>query len=194
MIERYNVIGIIGNRGDGKTNLAVKFLYDYYTMGRPIIANIWLAPEYFDYIKLTLDMLLKLPESINHAVILIDELQKWADAYKFFSKDSLALSTLFTQLRKRKLTVIYTTQDFSTIAKRLRGQTDYIVEMKHLNAWDNKGNYVDGFSKATVHDARELEGRSLLLQFQHDGRPYFDMYDTNEVVLGREEMEEEELE
>lgn len=167
------VIAIVGKRGSCKSLLAVYYMKGYYDIGRTIYSNIWLS---FDFKPLTMDMIRELPDELKGSVILIDEVDKWADAYKFFTKDSVALSTLATQLRKLKITLIITLQDLRDTIIRLRRQVDYIVQME-------RASKIDGIAYATVLDAGAAEGRDFVKQFLFDGRKYFDMYDTNEVVL-----------
>jgi hypothetical protein len=101
--------------------------------------------------------------------------QIWADAYKFFSKDSVALSTLATQLRKLKVTLIITLQDLRDTIIRLRRQVDYIFQME-------RASKIDGIAICTVLDATANEGRDFVKQFLFDGRYLFGQYDTNEIV------------
>lgn len=167
----YRIIGIVGRRGAGKTLYAVKLAYDYHLLGKTIYSNIHLA---FPYKTITPDMLLKLPTEMNNSVIIIDEVQAWADAYDFLSRHSRALANLAQQLRKRKIHLIFTTQFFRQAVKRLRDQTDYIITMEKY--------FTSGTAITTVYDATALEGEDLVVKFVFNGRAYFGMYDTNEVV------------
>lgn len=171
---RYKITGILGRRGAGKTLYAVYLLYQYYQQGYKIYSNIKL---HFPYHELTLDMLSTLPKELNGSIIFTDEIQMWADAYNFLSKDSKAITTMATQLRKRKCQWIFTTQFFKQAVLRLRNQTDYLITMERYQ--------VDGKSKAIVYDPTAWEGEDEIGRFTFDGRKYFDLYDTNEVVLGR---------
>ncbi len=173
MARREKVIAINGRRGTCKTLLAVHYVHGYYLQGRTVYSNIWLN---FDYKPLTVEMIRELPDELKGSVVLIDEVQAWADAYKFFDKDSMALSTLATQLRKLKVTLIITCQDLRDTIIRLRRQVDYIIRME-------RASKIDGIAYATVLDATAAEGRDFVKQFLFDGRKYFDMYDTEEVVV-----------
>lgn len=170
------VVAMIGRRGAGKTLLSVHYLYQYQKSGRTIYSNIWLS---FPYQKLTLTMLKELPEELNNSVIFIDEIHMWADAYKFFSKNSHALSTIATQLRKRNIVFIFTTQFFNQAVKRLRNQVDFIIM---LEKYRNEPQF-NGWSRVTVLDATAPNGRDYMGEFVFKGTPYFNMYDTNEIVL-----------
>ena len=174
---QYKVVGILGRRGSCKSLLAVVYLYQYYKLGKTIYSNIWLN---FPYKKFTLDMLSTMPDELRNSVILIDEVQKWADAYRFFAKDSIALSNFVTQIRKLKVTLIITTQFARHTIVRLRDQFDNIIIMERAS--EN-----DGIAFGTVLDATMPEGDDFVSDFYFDGRSYFDMYDTNEIVYGRDE-------
>ena len=173
MTRQEKVIAITGRRGSCKTLLAVHYCHGYSVAGRKVFSNIWLN---FDYTPLTLDMIRELSPELKGSVVLIDEVQMWADAYKFFTKDSVALSTLATQLRKLGVTLIITVQDLRDTIIRLRRQVDFMIKME-------RASRIDGIAYATVLDATAAEGRDFIKQFIFDGRMYFDMYDTNEAVL-----------
>ncbi|MEM0173574.1 MAG: ATP-binding protein [Sulfolobaceae archaeon] len=171
------IVALLGRRGVGKSNHAISFLYYYYQQGRTIYSNIWLS---FPYKKLELEMIKTLPEELNDSVIFIDEIHMWADAYKFFSKNSRSLSTLATQLRKRNITLIFTTQFLTQTVKRLRDQVDYLLLLEKYKPYDPSYN---GWAKVVVLDATAPSGRDYLDEYIFDGRAYFNMYNTNEIVL-----------
>lgn len=171
------IVALLGRRGAGKTLHATYFLNQYQKMGRPIYSNIWLA---FEYKKLELEMIRTLPDELNNAIVFIDEIHMWADAYKFFSRNSRSLSTLATQLRKRGITLIFTTQFLTQTVKRLRDQVDYLLLLEKYRPFDPKFN---GWSKVMVLDATAPAGKDFIDEYIFNGQPYFDMYNTNEIVL-----------
>lgn len=175
-METNKIIAILGRRGRGKSLLAVYYTHSYFKLGKTIYSNIWLS---FPYKKITLEMLRDLPECLNDSVILLDEIQVWADAYKFFSKSSMSLSKLVTQLRKRNIILIFTTQFMKQTIVRVRDQVDYIVVMQYYN-----DNNIKGISHATVLDGIALPPNDFIGEFIFDGRNYFNMYNTNEIVHG----------
>lgn len=171
------VLGIIGRRGSGKTLLAVAYLYDFYkNKGKKIYSNIRLG---FPYTPLTEEDIATLPPEMHGSVVLIDEIQAWYHAYNFLSKGARNLSTLLSQLRKRDITLIYTTQFYNYATKPTRQQTDYVITMESIAGMPK------GVAKATIFDPKEFAGYDIIQEFQFDGRPYFNLYDTTEVVISK---------
>lgn len=182
-------IGIVGNRGSGKTNLMTAFLKDYADSGVPVIANYKLN---FDSITMSFDDIRKIvandPTKLSNVVIGLDELGRGADSYEFFKKDVQDITLLIQQIRKIHSKVIYTVQRQMTIAKRLRDQTDGFILMDDLD----KDNHIrpDG-SLAVSH--REVcagffraafytEEMDLIRIEIFDGKDYYDYYDTDEII------------
>ena len=171
------IVALLGRRGAGKTLHSMYFLKYYAEQGRPIYSNIHLS---IPYKKLHLEMIRTLPDELNNAIVFIDEIHMWADAYKFFSRNSRSLSTLATQLRKRNITLIFTTQFLTQTVKRLRDQVDYLLLLEKYRPFDPKFN---GWSKVMVLDATAPVGKDFIDEYIFNGTQYFDMYDTNEIVL-----------
>ena len=178
------VIAIVGRRGSGKTLLLTELLRDAFEHKRKVIANYHLR---FPYTYLRLEDVAKLPESIHDAALGLDELHMAADSRDFTRKSNRNLSTLFTQMRKRRCTVYYTTQFQSQIDKRIRQHTDVLI---HCEPTD-----VPGVIRATVHDAPALMFShvrdTILNRFVFDGRGIFDLYDTNEVITWEDDEDDE---
>lgn len=172
------VYAILGRRGSFKTCFAVRTCYLNQQRGKTIYSNINLN---FPHERFTLDMLVTMPPQLQNTIVFIDEIQKWADAYKFFAKDSIALSNFVTQIRKLRVTLIFTTQFLRHTITRLRDQVDIIFIMKRVERGELSIAYVQEL------DATVFEGEDLILEFFFDGRRYFSMYDTNEIVFGRDE-------
>ena len=179
--DEYKIVGILGQPRAGKTLLAVHYLYNYHLLGRPVYTNIDMS---FRTGAITVDMLYKFPDELNNSCILFDEIHKYADAYKFFSKSAQAMSTLFTQLGKRKIYLFFTTQLWRTVPIRLRELTTTLIMVDKIKIIDRlTGKYVKGLAKCRAY---QRDGNSFvkLGDFNFDGRRYLDMYDTNEIVLG----------
>lgn len=166
------IVAILGRRGAGKTLLGVHYCKAYQLMGRVIYSNIWLD---FPHEKLYLKDIEELPDKLNNSIVFIDEIQMWADAYNFLSKGSRAIATIATQLRKRNITFIFTTQFLKQSVVRLRDQVDYTLLLSKYK--------VDGVANVEVLDATAPAGEDFIGEFIFDGRRYFNMYNTNEVVL-----------
>ena len=180
-------VGIVGDRGSGKTNFMTALLQDYAEAGIPVIANYKLD---FDSLTMSFDDIRKIPELVENCVIGLDELGVGADSYEFFTKNSSKITTLVTQIRKRRTKVLYTVQRFNLIARRLRDQTDGFVMMQDMD----KGNYLDDDGKlfsvhrdvcAGLFSATFLnENQEIVNQELFDGKAYWKSYDTSEIIWG----------
>jgi len=83
--------------------------------------------------------------------------------------------TIFTtQLRKRKITLYYSTQVFGMVTKRMRLQTNYIIEM------DNKVE--PGYINANIYEYNTANYQDYIKTLKMDLRGYFNSYDTDEVI------------
>ncbi len=164
------VIAYVGPRGSCKTLFAVATMKTYQSEGYKIFSNITL----FDipYTKVDFLQLSKFPEWLRDGIVVMDEMTLGADAYNFLHKQVRDITKFVVQIRKRNLMFIYITQDFSTIAKRLRGQTDYYYEF-HAGS-------IGGTSQINVFNLRNQFEFIQTIPF--DGRNYFDFYNTNEII------------
>lgn len=180
-------IGILGDRGSGKTNLTTKYLYDAYLAGSRIVANYTLK---FPHILMSFGEIRKVPQELQGAVIGLDELVKGADSYDFFTKDTRALTDMVADLRKMHATTYYNIQRFSMAARRLRILTDGLILMDDPDKY--KMTYSDG-RKAKIH--REVcggifrtvyvdENGRIIRSKMFNGRPYWDKYNTDERIWG----------
>lgn len=189
--RNYIRCGIDGRSGAGKTNLAIYLIKELKKQTkRKVYSNIWLS---FKHYKVTKEMIKTLPDELNNSILLIDEIHIWgADSYKFLSTQAEFLTLLFTQLRKRNILLIYTTQSFQgQINKRLRKNTDMIfhcTSIEYLNhplLPKNKRGEILVTSAVEVHFVDEFTGdeyEQSVSTFLFDGKPYWKNYDTYEVV------------
>lgn len=173
----YPITAIIGDRGAGKTCIMTALAEAYHKEGKRIFTNYHLF--HIPYTKITLEEMIKLPDHLNNSVVLIDEIHVWADAYDFMGKPARALATFATQLRKRKVNFYYTTQIFTQAPLRLRRQTNYFMAMQNTAKQGQfKTQIIDRFNSNTIVN-----------EFYFDGRPFYDKYDTDEVIVVDEKDE-----
>jgi hypothetical protein len=173
------IVAIVGNKGTGKT-LMLCYLGEraYYKQNRRVYANFHLTK--IPYQKFDFEMLAELPEEMENGIILMDEAHMGADAYEFLSKKSKSITTLATQLRKRKLELYMTTQRFTFISKRLRDLTDFIYTTSLY--MDHEGNAIRGVANVEIYDRNDPFYDIPLKKFVFDGRKWFGHYNTSEVV------------
>lgn len=180
-------VGILGDRGSGKTNLTTKYLYDAHLEGREIVSNYSLK---FPHLLMPFEEIRKVPKEIYGKVIGMDELGKGGDSYDFFSKDTRELTEMVAELRKVHAMVYYNTQRFSLIARRLRILTDGIILMDDPDKYkmhDAAGNKVqmhrevcDGIFRAVFLN----EDGEIIRSKRFNGRPYWDKYNTDQRIWG----------
>jgi len=176
---QYPINAIIGDRGAGKTCFMTALAEAYHNEGKSIFTNYQLFN--IPHKRITLQEMLTLPDYLNNSVVLIDEIHIWADAYDFLGKPARALASFATQLRKRQVTWYYTTQVFTQVPKRIRQQTNYFIMAQAMK-------------KKAMFEIQIIEKTSytLINKLKFNGAPYFDKYDTNEVISGDYEEEKNE--
>lgn len=172
-------VGLIGDMGSGKTCFATSVLYRSHLMGRKVAANYALK---FPFRLLSFKELATLPDDLFHYDIVSDELGIGADSYDFFDKQPKQIGKLITQLRKRHDRVYYTVQRFSMITKRLRIMTDGFILFEDVDRvldHEEKGFVCGGLFRLRFYDN---EFRLVKKPQIFDGKPYWNLYDTDEIV------------
>ena len=188
----YPITAILGRRGDGKTCFATFLAKLDSDRGRKIYANYHLFGIPYEYI--TLEKVAELPTWLHNATIILDEIQEGADSREIFKKGNKSLTKLATQLRKRQLTLYYTTQVFTMADKRIREQTDYIVECEKVQKTNPTHFHI------RVYDRELPFNTDMVNEFIFHGEPIFKYYDTNEVIhytgepTSNDEASDEEIE
>jgi len=164
------VIGIVGDKGAGKTVLLAYLLYKDYLDGKSIISNFSLS---FEHKQKSFEELSKMPDYLHNATVGYDEFHIAVDSRRSTSNSNIAFTTFLTQLRKRGCILIYTTQLFSTMDKRVRDQTDIIVSPVDID-----GDYF-------IYQVMDRVTGETIKYLKLNMKPIFDakLYNTNEVIL-----------
>ena len=122
------LIGITGLPGAGKTYFAVRSLYSLRRRDpeRLIVSNTEL---YLPGRPVPVVESLEECFPLTDCDILLDELHLWL-ASRMWNRNGQAVAQWLSQLRKRRVNVIYTTQDLSSVDKFVRDRTflSYYVE------------------------------------------------------------------
>lgn len=163
------VICIVGDRGTGKTLFAVSLAHHYATQGVSIFTNIEMYN--INHRTIAFKDISDFPDWLHDGIIILDEMHVGADSYKFLNSDVQGITKFITQIRKRNLTFIYITQNFTTIAKRLRIQTNYSYQVSKIR---------DGVAKIDIFD--NMNFYAYLKTIIFDGRKYYDFYNTNQLI------------
>lgn len=180
----YPIVGIVGRRGYGKTLVMVKLADTYHKAGITIFSNFKLdIPHY----EIDFNEIATFPPYLHDCVLLIDEAHVGTDAYNFWSKVVHDITDFIAQTRKLRITLYYSTQVFTKVAKRLRDETDYIFECDY--AYNYNGLRKPDYFRINIFDKFNDE---YVRSFEYNGRPYYNMFDTDELILKNRENEKPE--
>lgn len=168
---KYPIIIVVGDFGSGKTlYLTFMGLAYYQNEGLSIFSNYDLYGV--EYRKTSFKEMATMPEWLENGVILLDETQVGADSYNFMSKQSKEITQFITQIRKRNVVFIMTTQRFRFVDSRIRSLTNYFIEVE---ATKDKGVVKVSTYDITRHE--ELKNERTL-----DLKKVWSYYNTDEVI------------
>lgn len=173
----------IGKQGSGKTAFITKHLVDNLNTNRKIYSNYSLF-EGIKYERITFDSkrdkkaidILKMLEEdsnyFNNSIMLIDEIHLYFDSRDFMSKNKRIIQTFFSQIRKRNILLLATTQYIIHLDIRIRRQALAVFQMSHIK---------DTIFQAEVH---EIDGYYTIFirSDLYNLGDYFKYYDTNELI------------
>lgn len=172
----------IGRQGSGKTAFITKLLVDNYTSDKKVYSNYSLFD--INYEKITFDnkrnknaidilnVIKDNPNYFNNSIMLLDEIHLYFDSRDFMKTNNRIIQNFFSQLRKRNILLLATTQYILHLDIRIRRQALAVFQMTNLR---------DGIFRVDVH---EIDGyftrflRSELVNLND----YFKYYDTNELI------------
>ena len=122
--------------------------------------------------KNILDMLDEDPNCFNDSIVLLDEIHIYFDSLDFMRRESRRMQIFFSQLRKRNILLLATTQYIMNLDVRIRRQCSNVFEMEHI--------YKDLF-QVTTHEidgyfTKEIGRYNIVLS------DYYSHYNTNEVI------------
>lgn len=176
----------IGQQGSGKTILITKLLIDNLKEhpNRKVFSNYTLygidyQPIAFNtenvHNKSKLNILDMLDQDVNYfnnSIMLLDEIHVDLDSLDFMKKNNRRMQVFFSQLRKRNILLLGTTQYLMNVDVRLRRQCLNVFEMKHIkkDIFEVTTHEIDGYYSVPV--------TTYLL----DLSDYYNFYDTNEVI------------
>lgn len=212
----FNLVAIIGEQGDGKTALATKVAIEEYEINpkRIVIANYKIngikmlnisfydvitmlgansLPEFIhddvgnkvNFIEMFEDIYGFVPESVDdvflNSVCIFDELHIVADSYDFLGKSARVLSTFITQIRKRGILFIGVSQHLNQVAKRIRNHMRFIIEVQKTD--------IPGISYVETYGGR-LNDELILAKYE-DLTPFFDRYDSRQIILYKPDKDDD---
>ena len=172
----------IGRQGSGKTAFITKLLVDNYSIDRKVYSNYSLFG--IDYRKITFDnkrnknaidilnVISDNPNYFNNSIMLLDEIHIYFDSRDFMKQNNRIIQNFFSQLRKRNILLLATTQYILHLDVRIRRQALAVFQMANLK---------DGIFRVDVH---EIDGyyTSFIRTELVNLTDYFKYYDTNELI------------
>lgn len=173
----------IGKQGSGKTLFITKLMADNVDH-RKIFSNYSLYNREYQKITLSdrvkdesilnvLDALDEDANIFNNSIMLLDEIHLDLNSLDFMRKNNRRLQTFFSQLRKRNILLLATSQYLLNVDIRIRRQCKNVFEMTYIDS--------DVFQVIT----HEIDGyySHEISRYYINLSAYYELYDTNEIVL-----------
>ena len=144
------------------------------TSKRPIYSNFKI--DYPGYVKLELETLLDLPSDIEFVG---DEFYTLIDSRNSMSHINVFAGYISFQLRKTLMNLYITMIQLGSIDLRYRMEWDYLVECKRVSNDNLDWHFWDFLY--TIYNNRLGVVIPVVVLYE-DAKPYFDKFDTNEII------------
>jgi len=167
------LIAVTGPIGSGKTLYMTRCIYRE-KINRPDVAvatNYKLVGIDFKYINAS--DLFDIKQQLKDTILGIDEFHIFLDSRAFMKPSNQQLTHFILQTRHLGVNLYFTTQDISQVDLRLRRQLDFL-------AYCTSTPY-ENYFKVKVVDYRDVLNIHSN-DFIYDGSPYYDLYDTTEII------------
>lgn len=186
-VMQHPSISILGTLGAGKTAVSVMIskLFQLYCEKNgldefKVFANFTINLPNFKKVKA--HDIINFPDWLQNGILIIDEVHSEnGDSYNFLGKIEKKLTTFWTQIRKRNLAIITTSQDFTFILPRIRRLTYYYIHAVKLNETE------------TLMRIVSKDGYTTINEIKIDLTQVYDLYDTKEIITPKEIQEIEDL-
>jgi len=203
--KRSLIIGFVGPRGSGKSVGAARtVILDYMLRGKKVWSNMEIG---FNLISdgqilpvksqpLEKLSLVELDKLYSNGVIYVDEVNLLAEARRAMSNENLMFSYILQQLRKRRLSIIWSAQSENHCDDRLRWQTDIFILCEDVSINRPKCD-IGAYSRWRAHDFSGIvKGRTfsksddnIFYRATIWNKPWWNTYSTwelQEVGVGAE--------
>jgi hypothetical protein len=168
------VAAFTGPRGGCKTISAVGWALDAMSHDLSCISNtaidatlqIGKERKHVQSSELDYNDMLVNPQKYNWCLALFDELQLLANSLRTTSNNNMLLQHVSTQIRKQKMSVFFTIQEYEWADSRFRFQTDVWCECRDLSftPWGMEQGLMEGeLAECTYKDMTGI----------YTGRPYY---------------------
>lgn len=117
--------------------------------------------------------LFDIKQQLKDTILGIDEFHIFLDSRAFMKPSNQQLTHFILQTRHLGVNLYFTTQDISQVDLRLRRQLDFL-------AYCTSTPY-ENYFKVKVVDYRDVLNIHSN-DFIYDGSPYYDLYDTTEII------------
>jgi len=204
------VTGITGPRGSCKTLLLAYLGVMDMKHGRRVVANIDIYGPVKRYGKLvevkseplSFDALLSLSETLEECVVCIDEINLWFPSMRAMANANRIAGILAQLIRKRNISIYYTTQNFKWVDGMIRWQTDLLVACQDIfhtlagkEAGVGRGEYAryivvdrSGYLTGVPYEISGKYSTGIL-----EAKPIWQYYGTKHVIDPWEAMSKVEL-
>lgn len=163
---------ILGNLGSGKTLFTVIIASDSKL---PVVSNFKLNLPNVECLPFELNKFLK--AEYSDCIIILDEAYTYLESRISQSELNRIMSYILFQSRKKNVTIYLTAQLFSTIDKRYRELSEFLVIAYRKNL---------DFADFVYYVYSKTKKRKIVIPFTK-AVDFFKYYDTNEVVFERDE-------
>ncbi len=163
-------MAVVGELGAGKTLTMTYLIWrNYYYKKKKVFSNYTLYGIPFTLVNSINDF-----EKIQDGVFGGDELWSWADSRLSQKSRNRFISTILLKSRKRGLTIIYTTQSFDQIDKRIRKITDFVAYPII--------NRTGEVCKVLLFRGAKPSPTNLMHTLYFKTKPIFELYNSNEEI------------
>lgn len=167
----YPISAVLGIRGSGKTLLLTALAHNAYSIGYNVFTNFTLYG--IPHTKVKGKEIEEKASIIKDGVLLLDEMREVSDSYDPFAATPKQVATFAAQSRKRRITIFYAAQDLMQVAIRIRRLTDIVIEMYSTDE--------PGYHEYRIM-TKDLPNELIKDYTLFYGKPFYNMYDTNEIV------------
>lgn len=168
---------VTGGKGQGKTLLMTAYGMDFLSKGGKVWANYKIEgswhKKFYQALPLDMNALYSFSEDIVNGLVIIDEMQYFADSRFSQSLTNTLLNYIIMQIRKRDLNLIYSVKFFPWADKRIRLETDVEITTQDMSFFPHDDD-VEGSNRGErfLLKFRDLSGAMTGVSYYSSGQEY----------------------